>query len=544
MKTIKIKDIDVFKLLNHGKKRTESIANSALKNVIVPFPGFDSTNFNENMWSESKSQKYGNSYILYIHTLRVCAELMNHYEKTEEIEYFNKSEEIILSWIDYSKKEDVHKMVWYDHTTANRTQVIIQYLYLAQQLERDINYDMFDELLHKHGDVMVDDNIYNHNNHGLMMDRSLMILGNILNDDLYKEKGKSRAVNTFWYSFSPQGIHLENSPQYHNMVVRMYTDIEKYLNHRDDSLGVTVKEYLKLAKKYPSYISRPDKRLANIGDSGSELQRVPKRYKNIYDITAGITIIQHAKPVPFFLTFICGYSSRVHKHKDDLSITLNYNNEDFFVDPGKYSYTRNKTRKYITSREAHSGYYMTEFDYTIKNENRFTRKISLENYYENDTFTIVKGYNNDYDGSSAKLTRHVIQFKNQPLFILVDNLETDRKHDLKLTQKFNLASNVTVQNDDIKKLTVNDTTLNLKQFNEISAFEIIEGDKEKPVAVNTSGFAKVEETKQLKFENATNKMNAFLTAVYDEISINNLNLKLKNSILEVQFNEKEFHIYI
>src|SRR5699024_7132423 len=327
--------------------------------------------------------------------------------------------------------------------------------------------------------------------------------------------------------------------QYHNMVVRMYSDIEKYLNHREDSLGDTVKEYLKLAKKYPSYISRPDKRLASIGDSGSEAQRVPKRYKNIYDKEAGIAILQYAKPLPFFLTFICGYSSRVHKHKDDLSITLNYNNEDFFVDPGKYSYTLNSTRKYITSKEAHSGYYMSDFDYTIKNENRFTRKVSLENYYENKNFTFVKGYNNDYDGSHAKLTRHVIQFKNQPLFLLIDNLETDRKHNLKLTQKFNLATNVTVENGDIKKLTANGTTMNLKQFNKITNFEIIEGDKEKPIAVNTSGFAKVEETNQLKFENETNKENVFLTAVYDEKHINNVDLELKNSILKVEFNGEE-----
>ena len=544
LKMIEIKDIDVFKLLNHGKKRTESIANKALENIIIPFPGFDATNFSDNIWNETKKNKYGNTYILYVHTLRVCAELMNHYEKTEKISYFNKAEEIILSWIEYSKKDDVHDMVWYDHTTANRTQVIIQYLYLAQKIERDIDRDMFDELLHQHGDVMVDDDIYNHNNHGLMMDRSLMILGNILKDNLYKEKGKSRAINTFWYSFSPQGIHLENSPQYHNMVVRMYSDIEKYLSHRNDSLGDTVKEYLKLAKRYPSYIARPDKRLASIGDSGSELQRVAKKYKNVYDSIAGIAILQHARPIPFFLTFICGYSSRVHKHKDDLSITLNYNNEDFLVDPGKYSYTRNSTRKYITSKEAHSGYYMTDFDYTIKNENRFTRKVSFENYYENENFTFVKGYNNDFDGSHAKLTRHVIQFKNQPLFLLIDNLKTDRKHNLKLTQKFNLATNVTVENGDIKKLTANGTTINLKQFNKVTNYEVIEGDKEKPMAVNTSGFAKVEETKQLKFENETNKQNVFLTAIYDESYISDLDLELKNSTLKAVFNEEEFYIYI
>jgi len=127
---------------------------------------------------------------------------------------------------------------------------------------------------------------------------------------------------------------------------------------------------------------------------------------------------------------------------------------------------------------------------------------------------------------------------------LIDNLETDRKHELKLTQKFNLASNVTVESEDVKKLTVNDTTLSLKQFNDVTNFEVIKGDKEKPIAVNTSGFAKVEETKQLKFENETNKDNVFLTAVYDETHITNLDLILENSTLKVKFNEEEFYIYI
>src|SRR5699024_9233763 len=152
-------------------------------------------------------------------------------------------EEIISSWLKFSKSEEVDKMVWYDHTTAQRTQVLIYYLSVAQKLERDIDYKMYKKLLVKHGNIMMDDSIYNYNNHGLMMDRSLMVLGNILNDVLYKEKGKSRALNTFWYSFSPQGIHLENSPQYHNMVVRMYVDIEKYLNNRNDSLGELIKNY-------------------------------------------------------------------------------------------------------------------------------------------------------------------------------------------------------------------------------------------------------------------------------------------------------------
>ena len=544
MNKFEIDDIDVFKLLNHGR-RTKGIAESALKNEIIPFPGFDATPFDENIWTVTKKGKYGNSYILYIHTLRACADLLLHFEKTDEIVFFDKAEEIINSWINYSKSEKVHKMVWYDHTTANRTQVLIHYLSIALKLNREIDYKVFHDLLVKHGNIMMDDSIYNNNNHGLMMDRSLLVLGNILKNETFTLKGKLRAVNTFWYSFSPQGIHLENSPQYHNMVVRMYTDIEKYLNNRNDSLGEVVKEFLKLSRRYPSYIAKPNKRLAAIGDSGAEKQRVQKKYENIYDKEAGISIIQHNEPIPFFLTFVCGYSSRVHKHNDDLSITLNYNNEDFFVDPGKYSYTRDKTRKYITSKEAHSGYYMTQFGYTIKNENRYTRKVTLENYYENEKFTLVKGYNNDFDGSSAKLTRHIVQFKEQPLFILIDNLLTDRRHNLKLTQNFNLAADVSIENNDSEiKLTANETTLTVRQFNELTSSEIVKGNLERPVAVNTTGFAKVEKTNQLKYQNETNKKNAFLTAVFDETYIKNVNLQIENSTVKVTFNDEEYYIYI
>src|SRR5699024_7793148 len=156
MNKFEIDDNDVFKLLNHGK-RTKGIAESALNNEIIPFPGFDVTPFDENIWTVTKKEKYGNSYILYIHTLRACADLLLHFEKTDEIVFFDKAEEIINSWINYSKSEKVHKMVWYDHTTANRTQVLIHYLSIALKLDREIDYKAYHNLLVKHGEVMMDD---------------------------------------------------------------------------------------------------------------------------------------------------------------------------------------------------------------------------------------------------------------------------------------------------------------------------------------------------------------------------------------------------
>lgn len=414
-KKIEISSEDIFRLFDK-KKRKADIADAALENIIIPFPGFDSTTFDENIWKVLKKEKYGNSYTLYIHTLRVAVELILAYEATNEIKYFEKAEEIIYSWIDYSKTKDKNRMIWYDHTTANRTQVLIHYLYHAGKLKRKINTSLFKELLIKHAEVLSDDKIYKHNNHGLMMDRSLIILGYVLEDTNMLLKGKTRAANTFWISFSSQGIHLENSPQYHSMVVRMYNEIESYLNKKDDSLGEHIPKYLNIAKSYIPIITKPNKHQPSIGDSSDTKQSRRKIYKNIYDVEAGISVLQYEKPYEFYTTFLAGYSSKVHKHNDDLSITLNYKLKDFLVDPGKYSYTSNETRQYIISKEAHSSFYLKDFDYTIKDKNRYKRKVRLVNYYDNQYYTLVSGQNSDYDGSHAELTRKVIQFKKQSYY--------------------------------------------------------------------------------------------------------------------------------
>lgn len=539
-----IQSDDVFKLFEQNKRKA-NIANSALKNKIIPFPGFDSTTFDENIWKVVKREKYGNSYTLYIHSLRVTVELMLAYEVTNQIEYFDKAEEIIYSWIKYAETDDDNKMIWYDHTTANRTQALIHYIYLANHLGRKLNYNIFNDLLLKHSNIMSNDQIYNFNNHGLMMDRSLMILGYILGDKNLTLKGKNRAISTFWYSYSSQGIHLENSPQYHTMVTKMYMEIETYLNKKEDSLGEHILKYLELAKKYIPIVTKPNQKLPSIGDSGSGKQSGKKVYRNIYDVEAGISVLQYGGPLSMFTSFIAGYSSKVHKHKDDLSITLNYKLKDFLVDPGKYSYTANKTRKYITSKEAHSSFYLSDFDYTIKNDNRYKRNIQLENYYENDIYTLVKGLNQDYNGSNAKLTRTVIQFKHYPIVVLVDCVNTNVKHQLKLAQNFNLSSDVEVldEKDYIKLFSGNEEII-VKQFLPIKSSKVISGDINIPISVNTVGFGKVKETKQLKYFNNTNEKNVFVTALYDERELDYFNIKVTSDKLIFTINDENIYVYI
>src|SRR5699024_8201097 len=477
-------------------------------------------------------------------SMRVCAELLNEFTKKKDIKYMDKAEEIILSWIDYIEEGTNERMVWYDHPTAYRTQVLIQYLYLAESVEKSYDVNLFKAILLKHAEVLRNDSVYKNNNHGLMMDRSLMILGNVLESENLFSKGYYRAIETFWYSFSYKGIHLENSPDYHQMVVNMYREIENYLNTRNLSLGVNILGYLDRAQQYPKILLKPDRTFPAIGDSGDSKKKINKVYKNLYDEEAGIAIIQYSKPKPLYMSLVCGYSSRVHKHKDDLSITLNYNGVDFFEDPGKYNYSKSEERKYMISRRAHSSFFLKQFDYTIRPGNRFDRKVKLTGYYDNKSYSLVQGENGDYDGSNAVLSRKAVLFKSAPVIILVDDVDTRVRHNLKFVQNFNLASSVSIEESgEGYRLTNKEEALTIKQFNAIDTNEIVEGDFEKPVAINTTGFGKAEKTNQVRFERASNKGNVYCTAIYDDRVVKNLNVTIENDLINVDIDGKAYHIH-
>ncbi len=535
---------DVFPLLKY-RKDTKKVADKALNNSIIPFPGFDSVPFDKNYWYTDKKKKYGDSYQLYLQSMRVCAELLNEYTESENIDYLKKAEEIIQSWINFVNKGTKEKMVWYDHPTANRTQVIIQFLYLAKSAGLKIDEGLFKSVLNKHGQVLSNDAKYNNNNHGLMMDKALMVLGNVLGDLHLFSKGYYRAIDTFWYSFSYCGIHIENSPDYHNMVVRMYEEIETYLKSSGRTFGANVNGYLDLAKIYPQVLLKPDRTFPSIGDSGDGKRKFHKLYSNLYDEEAGISILQYRDPKPIYMSFVCGYSSRVHKHKDDLSITLNYNGVDFFEDPGKYNYSKSEERKYMISRRAHSSFFLKQFDYTIRPENRFERKVKLTGYYDNKSYSLVQGENGDYDGSNAVLSRKAVLFKSAPVIILVDDVDTRVRHNLKFVQNFNLASSVSIEESgEGYRLTNKEEALSIKQFNAIDTNEIVEGDFEKPVAINTTGFGKAEKTNQLRFERASNKGNVYCTAIYDDRVVKNLNITIANDVINIDIGGKAYQIHL
>ncbi|MEB6262251.1 heparinase II/III domain-containing protein [Mammaliicoccus sciuri] len=389
----------ILPLLKYNKN-TKKIAQEALENRIIPFPNFNAIPFDHKIWEYNKNGKE-TSYQLYIHSLRVVGELIKEYIKMSDIQYLFKAKEIIDSWITFSE-EYTTSMTWYDHPTANRTQVIIELIYYLKKYDDNFEVEKYLEQLRIHCKYLENDKNYRPNNHGIMMDRALLSAGLVLNNKFYYLKGKSRLQNTFWNSYSSNGVHLENSPEYHLMVTKMYTEIESYLNKHDDTLGTDLNNMLDFSKKYLENIQKPDGYIPPIGDSSEFKINSELNWNNFNDTESGLTIIKDEKH-ELYLGFICGFSTSTHKHADDLSIVLNYKAKDYIIDSGKYNYSKTPERYYVVSNKAHSSFQLNE-KYKKENINKYKKDIWTDIYFDSDEYTIVSGYNNKYENSCLRRT--------------------------------------------------------------------------------------------------------------------------------------------
>lgn len=539
-----IEEHDFIKLLKYDK-RTEKIAESAMKDFIIPFPNFEMTDFSKKHNWNAENEKYGKSYQLYIHSLRFVSSLLLQYEKNEDIKYLTKAEEFIESWIKFMNSKPKNEMIWYDHPVANRVQNIIHFLYLAKG-KLNINEEKYYKVLRQHGEFLMDDSHYNFNNHALMMDRSLMILGNILKDNDLFSTGYRRSIETFWYSFSSQGSHLENSPDYHRMVLLMYIEIEKYLKNHDQTFGETINHYLELAMQFLPIISRPDKRMPALGDSGNSALGRVKKYKSFSDAELGLTIIQRDKPETFYASFISGYSSITHKHRDDLSITLYYDGDDVLIDSGKFNYGKDVRRRYVMSPQAHSTLFFSDEDYKLEKENRFTRKVKTSKYFENSRYTLVKGENNSFE--SSNLSRILITLQDYPVVILLD--EAHGSKNSAVYQNFNLSPKSQIEHYESESAVIKTKSKRkvvFTQLGHVSEKIDVEPSQTEPVqSIITSGYGKAVETKQLRFAAPVNDKEkyAFKTIISMDDSLDIQIKEINDDAIFVSVNEEEIFINI
>lgn len=545
--------MDTDKLIKATQINTKTleIADGIMNNEFFFLSSLEKIKFGDIIDWNYEHNNAANTYQLYIQTLNVISYLCDGYVKSKEKLYLYKAYNLLLNWIHFIKTdEQANKFKWVDHTVANRTLTMIYFFNLAKDVI-NIEKNIIIDILIEHGEFLFDDKNYTKNNHGIMSDRSLLALTVFLEDfpekNKWFEKGKFRIREAFSRDFSYQGVHLENSPAYHRMVKIMFERIYNFLTNHNLTLGDDFGDKLKMTDEYLKYITKPNGFFPTIGDTALAKTNVQRANSSFHDAEAGITIMQSKSKNDLdstWLSFICGYGSRTHKHKDDLSLNLYYKGEDILVDSGQYNYDiKDKFRKYILSPQAHSTIIQKNRTYKIKPPNENKDKIKTTDYSTNDIYDYVKGIHNGYDGFT--LERSIIFFKPD-IIIIFDNIRSDEIKTFQ--QNFNLAPHVKVLELDRNRTicSSNGDKVIFKQIIDTGQIEKFSGDRETPRAVISERFGKLIDNTQLVFS-TKGKDVQFLTAILlgdAEKKLENISFDSTNRILRTCIKGQHYSIVI
>ena len=546
----------LYKTTVRDPEKTLKSANKILNNNIVLMESLEVLKFSNKINWNYEHHNSANTYKLYIQCLNFISTLTDAYLETKEKVYLLKAYEILLSWIVYIKTDNnYNKFKWVDHTVSNRVINIIYFLNVVEESnDIEIELDILGKILIEHGRFLENDKHYRPNNHGIMMDRAIILLSVYMapypSSNRWFSKGEIRLLNALYRDLSYKGVHLENSPSYHLVARRMFKEIKKFLEDNKVKVKTEIIDRINLMESYLTYIIKPDNSLPIIGDTQlSYLENINKNFSSFIDTHAGIAILQKEhEPVldSTWISFVCGYGSQTHKHKDDLSITLYHNGEDILQDSGRYNYDRkDKIRQYLLSPNAHSTVTISGKTYEISNPEKNKEKIQITDFLSSKELDIVKGRNYAYENS--EIERKIAFLKNENIIILLDTIKNQTEE--VVNQIFNLDNNVKVRNEKSTFTLVTDRNeINIKQhYNDLTNLtKIIKPSKEPPQSLISKRFGKVENTSQLVYEQKEKEV-TFLTSIdLNYKSKRELKLKFNSdkSIIEAWIDGKEKEINI
>lgn len=473
-------------------KNYSEVANNLLNGMYKLQNGLDEISFHRKIDWNYKHSISSNTYQLYLHTLNFNNSLVRAFVKKQDLKYIVKAKSIIEDWIkeNLNQKENY---AWYDHTVSSRIQNLLYYQSNAPDRYK-IKKKKFEKTIEKHLDFLVKFKNYTENNHGIMMDRALIISALFLEDkelrDEYIMLAKNRIEKAILRDYSYQSVHLENSPDYHRMVTNWLNKVSKLLDDIKMTLSSKYKNILKEAEAYNGIISNYNKVYPMIGDTAYGKTRYKKLHNDMVDYEAGIAVLNN-KNTQSTLVFNCGYQNLTHKHKDDLSFTLSIEREEIFIDSGKYNYHKNDPiRKYMISPEAHSTLLVLNKEYSLDYKN----KIEITSSFIHKDYKVIKGIHKGYQGITLERTIIVL---NNSVYIIIDRASS--KIENTYIQNYVLSTDIIIQvigNRKYLLTTQSKKKYILQEHSPVAASKILNGKDENSIV--STEFNSIKDTRRIE----------------------------------------------
>jgi len=290
---------------------------------------------------------------------------------------------IIDDWSEQNFVEELpNEFSWGDHSTAHRLKNLVNFLVTAQPLLSLRKIESYLKLIDVHCKVLSTTKFFNkHTNHGL--DQVLFLLlascyfPQLKSAKRYQKIAVRRLEGEVEYGFAKDGVHVENSPQYHFILLNRLATLNSLVTLYNLKSTIDLPDLFSKEMTFARYIKRPDTLIPIIGDSEqkkaflSPLFNTMQEYKDFHDDEGLGTVESHLFKDSGYYTYRkkltdnreddlhlivkCGYLSNYHRQDDDGSFVLMAYGEDWFVDGGLYKHKNDDPiRDYMRSVNGHN----------------------------------------------------------------------------------------------------------------------------------------------------------------------------------------------
>lgn len=328
-----------------------------------------------------------------LHSLPFLRDLIFAHSKTGDAKYIDAAFLLIKNWFEENTSDPLPSpFSWNDHSTALRlVNLSYFFVYILKHIPAEVGQLEFISLLaDRHIQVLSCEDFYvKGTNHGLdqafALYQSVSIFNFLKSCDCAKGIALTRLNHELNKSFSAEHVHIENSPEYHYVILSSTLQINSYVEavEGEGLLGNT-DEFIEGALKFLAHCIKPDGKLVPIGDTldlppkndfkwldkylgynqyrfaltkGVEGTPIEARCQVYPD--SGYAFFHGNRKLPYdqhlHMVFKCGFLSHYHRQDDDNNITLFAYGEEWLADGGLYKHDHSDPqREYIRSHYAHN----------------------------------------------------------------------------------------------------------------------------------------------------------------------------------------------
>jgi len=340
-----------------------------------------------------------------IYNFQLLQPLRSAYKITGDKKYIEKGMEYIRDFTEQAPF-DTDQMTWHDETTSSRLNNYFGFYEDGYDVLSSSDRELVEEEMKFIAEKIAYTGFYSgSNNHGMYQDNAMLQYAIEFNDTEMIEIGSERLEDYFISHFDKDGVHLENSPEYHfHMVESLKSILDRYNENVLPSYGGLETIYEK-SVNYANMVVLPNGIIPNVGDSlnmeinleeyynpdlieASQSSGRATFYESGYDIV---------KNDDTYLLFRAGYLKDYHHHNDDLSFWL-YKDGNIFTEVGSYGYDSSVSyTDYAKTFNAHN-------TLVVDGENEAdTKDVHL---LESDHSNVMSGETNRIIGTNFKRNIH------------------------------------------------------------------------------------------------------------------------------------------